>query len=80
MLMELAKVPGEVMGQLDLSQVLECTGARIASGRGRVLRRREPVAGRPAIVGRLRARHRIPPHDPAYAAGGVVPDWYRPVA
>lgn len=28
----------------------------------------------------LRAAYHVPPLDPAHAAGGTVPDWYRPVA
>jgi hypothetical protein len=33
-----------------------------------------------ASLDALRTRYGVPALDPAYAAGGAVPAWYRPVA
>lgn len=36
------------------------------------------AAARP--LAEMRAEYRVPPLDPAFAAGGAVPAWYRPSA
>lgn len=77
---ELAKLPGEVKGQLDPVKFWN------AWERGSQVRTdvfadewslwqaaSEPVAA-------LRERYHVPPLDPRYAAGGTIPAWYHPTA
>ena len=77
---ELAKLPGEVKGQLDPAKFWNAweRGSQVgvdvfADGWSFWDATREPVAA-------LRERYRVPALDPKYAAGGQVPPWYRPVA
>jgi len=77
---ELAKLPGEIKGQLDPVKFWN------AWERGSEVRvdvfadswSLWDVAGEPLAA--LRERYGVPPLAPALAAGGATPAWYRPVA
>jgi hypothetical protein len=77
---ELAKLPGEVKGQLDPVKFWNAweRGSQVAvdvfADRWNFWEEaRVPLA-------ELRERYRVPPLDPRYAAGGEAPAWYRPIA
>lgn len=77
---ELAKVPGEVTGQLDPAKFWNAweRGSQVAvdvfaDAWSFWQDAREPLSA-------LRERYRIPPLDARYAAAGEVPAWYHPIA
>ncbi|MFO1324649.1 MAG: hypothetical protein U1F15_11365 [Burkholderiales bacterium] len=77
---ELAKLPGEVKGQLDPVKFWNAweRGSQVAvdvfaDEWNFWSAAREPLSS-------LRVQYRVPPLDPEFAAGGDVPPWYRPVA
>jgi len=77
---ELAKLPGEIKGQLDPAKFWNAweRGSQVAvdvfSADWSLWR------AAPESLDALRLRYRIAPLDPQYAAGGEVPAWYKPVA
>jgi hypothetical protein len=77
---ELAKLPGEVSGQLDPVKFWNAW-ERGSQVRVDVFAESWSLWDNAASsLDALRTRYRVPALDPAYAAGGAVPAWYRPVA
>lgn len=77
---ELASLPGEVKGQLDPVKFWKAweRGSQVAVdvfADDWSLWREAPES-----LAALRARYRVAPLEPQYAASGGVPPWYRPVA
>jgi hypothetical protein len=77
---ELAKTPGSITGQLDPEKFWLAweRGAEVTTDVFAGGWKLWDVAGEP--LERLRAAYRIPALDPAHAAHGEVPAWYRPIA
>ncbi len=78
--LELAKLPGEVKGQLDPAKFWNAweRGSQVAVDVFGDAWSLWQAAARP--LAEMRAEYRVPPLDPAFAAGGAVPAWYRPSA
>jgi len=77
---ELAKLPGEVKGQLDPVKFWKAweRGSQMAVDVFADAWSLWDTAPEPLAA--LRERYRVPPLAPEYAAGGQIPAWYRPVA
>jgi hypothetical protein len=77
---ELAKLPGKITGQLDPAKFWAAweRGSEVAVDVFSDSWNLWDAAGE--SLERLRSRYRIAPLEPALAASGEVPPWYRPIA
>lgn len=77
---ELAKLPGEIKGQLDPGKFWNAweRGSQVVVDVFADRWNFWEEARAPLVT--LRERYRVPPLDPRYAAGGDVPGWYHPIA
>lgn len=78
--LELTKLGGEIKGQLDPTKFWNAweRGSQVVVDVFDDAWSLWQAAARP--LAELRAEYRVPPLDPAFAAGGAVPGWYRPSA